>query len=78
MAIVTIDGKEIDNEATYWVVTNDYIANGGDQMSMFANPKEKIETKIKARDILIQSLTDMYKKDGIIDVKLDGRIYNEQ
>jgi len=75
---LTVDGKDIDNEATYWVVTNDYIANGGDQMSMFVNPKEKIETKIKARDILIQSLTDMYKKEGIIDVKLDGRIYNEQ
>jgi len=73
-----IGGKTVDPAASYWVVTNDYIANGGDQMSMFINPLEKIETKAKIRDVLIQSLNDMYKKDGIIDIKEDGRIYHEQ
>ena len=75
---LTVAGKEVDKNGTYWLVTNDYIANGGDQMSMFTNPLEKIETKLKIRDLLIESLANMYKKDGIIDVKLDGRIYNEQ
>lgn len=75
---LTISGKEIDKAASYWLVTNDYIASGGDQMSMFLNPLEKIETKLKIRDLLIQSMREMYRKDGIIDVKLDGRIYNEQ
>lgn len=75
---LTINGKNIDKAASYWLVTNDYIANGGDQMSMFLNPLEKIETKLKIRDLLIQSMREMYKKEGIIDVKLDGRIYNEQ
>jgi 2',3'-cyclic-nucleotide 2'-phosphodiesterase (5'-nucleotidase family) len=73
-----INNSNVDKSASYWIVTNDYIANGGDQMSMFLNPQQKIETKIKLRDLLIQTLRDMYKKDGIIDVKLDGRIYNEQ
>ena len=75
---LTIGGKTIDPAASYWVVTNDYIANGGDQMSMFITPLDKIETKAKIRDILIQSLSEMYKKNGVIDVKEDGRIYNEQ
>ena len=75
---LTIGGKPVDPVASYWVVTNDYIANGGDQMSMFITPLEKIDTKAKIRDILIQSLNDMYKKNGVIDVKEDGRIYNEQ
>jgi len=75
---LTIGGKSVDLAASYWVVTNDYIANGGDQMSMFVNPLEKIETKAKIRDILIQSLNEMYKKNGVIDVKEDGRIYHEQ
>jgi 2',3'-cyclic-nucleotide 2'-phosphodiesterase (5'-nucleotidase family) len=75
---LVIKGKNIDKDAAYWLVTNDYIANGGDQMNMFLNPMEKIETKLKIRDVLIQSLREMYKQDGIIDVKLDGRIYNEQ
>lgn len=75
---LTIGGKTVDPAASYWLVTNDYIANGGDQMSMFISPLEKIETKAKIRDILIQSLNEMYKKDGVIDVIEDGRIYHEQ
>ena len=73
-----IGGKEVDLNATYWLMTNDYIANGGDQMSMFLNPMDRINTKMKFRDLLIQALSDQYKKNGILDVKLDGRIYNEQ
>lgn len=75
---LTIDGKAIDTKAAYWLVTNDYIANGGDQMSMFINPLEKINTKAKIRDVLIQSLTETYKNSGVIDYIEDGRIYNEQ
>jgi 2',3'-cyclic-nucleotide 2'-phosphodiesterase (5'-nucleotidase family) len=73
-----IGGKTIDRTASYWVVTNDYIANGGDQMSMFSDPEMRIDTRMKIRDVLIQSLSERYKKNGIIDVKEDGRIYHEQ
>jgi 2',3'-cyclic-nucleotide 2'-phosphodiesterase (5'-nucleotidase family) len=75
---ITIDGKAIDAKTAYWLVTNDYIANGGDQMSMFINPLEKINTNAKIRDVLIQSLTETYKNSGVIDYNEDGRIYNEQ
>ena len=75
---LTAGEKPIDPSASYWLVTNDYIANGGDQMSMFSNPAERINTKMKIRDVLIKALGDRYKKDGIIDVKEDGRIFNEQ
>lgn len=70
--------KPFNKESSYWLVTNDYIANGGDQMSMFNNPEERINTGLKFRDVLIQVLSDDYKKNGIIDVKEDGRIFNEQ
>lgn len=70
--------KKIDPKAFYWLVTNDYVANGGDQMSMFVNPSERINTRLKIRDVLILALSDRYKRDGIIDVKEDGRIFNEQ
>ena len=74
---LTMGEKPIDPDAFYWLATNDYVANGGDQMEMFLNPVERINTRLKIRDILIQSLADRYKKDGIIDVKEDGRIFNE-
>jgi len=77
-ATLKIDGKDVEAGKIYWLVTNDYIANGGDQMSMFLNPAERINTKLKIRDVLIYALGARYKKDGIIDVKEDGRIYNEQ
>lgn len=76
--VIKINGKSVDPAASYWIVTNDYIANGGDQMSMFLSPIERIDSKLKLRDIIIQALSDRYKRDGVIDVKLDGRIYNEQ
>jgi 2',3'-cyclic-nucleotide 2'-phosphodiesterase (5'-nucleotidase family) len=74
---LTIHGKTVDLNASYWVVTSDYIANGGDQMSMFAN-SQRINTGMKIRDMLIQSMAERYKKQGLIDVKEDGRIFNEQ
>lgn len=77
-ATLKIGKKSVDPDSVYWLVTNDYIANGGDQMSMFSNPIERINTKLKIRDVLIQALSDRYKKDGIISVKEDGRIYHEQ
>lgn len=75
---LTSGGKTIDPTALYWLVTNDYIANGGDQMDMFSDAAERINTRLKIRDVLIQKLTDRYKKEGIIEVKEDGRIFNEQ
>jgi 2',3'-cyclic-nucleotide 2'-phosphodiesterase (5'-nucleotidase family) len=73
-----IGGKDVDPAASYWLVTNDYVANGGDQMNMFTAPFEKIETKMKIRNLLIHSISDRYKKSGTLDVKEDGRIYHEQ
>ncbi|HET6555981.1 MAG TPA: 5'-nucleotidase C-terminal domain-containing protein [Prolixibacteraceae bacterium] len=77
-AILTVRGKVIDPQASYWVVTSDYIANGGDQMSMFANARQRINTGTKIRDELIRALTVRYRESGIIDAKEDGRIYHEQ
>ena len=73
-----IGGQEIDPAKTYWMVTSDYIACGGDQMSMFLNPADMISTKLKLRDVLISGLKDRYKRDGIISIKEDGRIFNVQ
>lgn len=78
LGTLLIQGKMVNPEGLYWLVTNDYIANGGDQMSMFSDPLERINTRLKIRDVLIQTLSDRYKKNGILEVKEDGRIYHEQ
>jgi 2',3'-cyclic-nucleotide 2'-phosphodiesterase (5'-nucleotidase family) len=75
---LTLAGNSIDKNAVYWLVTNDYVANGGDQMSMFLNQLERIDTRLKLRDLIILKLGERYRKYGVIDVKEDGRIYHEQ
>ena len=51
------------------VITSDYLANGGDNMSFFKN-KEQKKVGIKLRDAII----DHCKKTDTINVKLDDRI----
>lgn len=74
---LTVNGKIVDPNALYWVVTNDYIANGGDQMSMLSGSFERVNTSMRIRDLFIDVLAERYKKSGAIDVKEDGRIYHE-
>lgn len=75
---LTIGGRPFNKNEDYWLVTNDYIAGGGDGMKMLANRKVFINTGLKLRDLVIESLEKDYKAGKRIDVKLDGRIYNEQ
>lgn len=78
VATLLIRGNLVDPSGSYWLVTNDYIASGGDQMGMFSDVADRINTNLKIRDVLIETLRERYKRDGMIDVKEDGRIYNEQ
>jgi len=75
---VMVSGKPLDSSTTYWLVTNDYVASGGDQMSMFINPVNAIYTRKKIRDIMIESLEKEFIIKGKIEVKEDGRIYHEK
>jgi 2',3'-cyclic-nucleotide 2'-phosphodiesterase (5'-nucleotidase family) len=73
-----IDGQVADDAATYWIVTNDYIANGGDQMTMLSNPVERINTGERIRNVIISGLREKYWKEGDLNIQEDRRIYYEQ
>ncbi|MEX2483215.1 MAG: 5'-nucleotidase C-terminal domain-containing protein [Brumimicrobium sp.] len=55
---------------TLYVVTTNYLANGGDKMSFLENPYEIVDTGIFLRDLLLDQVED---KDTIVPVK-DQRI----
>ena len=38
----------------FWVITSNYLFNGGDNMNFFQDAVETVETKILIRDVLIQ------------------------
>lgn len=70
---ILIQGKPLDLNKTYYVATNDYLANGGDSMTFFAKNIEKYDLNYKLRNVLI----DYFKEVDTIPVPRDVRITEE-
>ena len=73
---ITIGGKPLDTDGTYWLVTNDYIAAGGDEMEVFTQNKALLNTGKRIRDIIIAHLEELQKNGEVLNCKTDGRIAN--
>ncbi len=69
-----INEMPYQSEKTYWVLTSDYLAQGGDKMEFFKNPVEYVTTGIKIRDALMNYVKN---SPGVIQAKLDQRIIFE-
>jgi 2',3'-cyclic-nucleotide 2'-phosphodiesterase (5'-nucleotidase family) len=67
---ILIQGKPVDKEMTYYVVTNDYLANGGDNMNFFKKGIKTYDLDYKLRNILI----DYFKEVDTIPILKDVRI----
>ncbi|SDX53430.1 5'-nucleotidase [Lutibacter oricola] len=65
----TINNKKIDKTKTYFVLTSDYLQNGGDNMVFFKNPIKLHKLDYKVRNAII----DYLKETDTVKVKLDGR-----
>lgn len=71
---ITINGKPFDETKDYWVVTSDYLANGGDSYNFFKNAKERKIMNVLLRNVIINYCEDITKLGQTIKPKLDGRI----
>ena len=71
-----IGGKKLDTAQIYWLVTSDYIANGGDGSEILSKSIDRIDTGIKARDMFIQYFKRLGKEGKTVAAKTDGRIYD--
>jgi 2',3'-cyclic-nucleotide 2'-phosphodiesterase (5'-nucleotidase family) len=58
----------------YKVITSDYLANGGDNMSFFLNPIKCEKIGIKLRDVIMQYVIDEKKLGNSLNAELDKRI----
>jgi 2',3'-cyclic-nucleotide 2'-phosphodiesterase (5'-nucleotidase family) len=67
---ILIQGKPVNKEQTYYVATNDYLANGGDNMNFFKKGIQRYDLNYKLRNILI----DYFKEVDTIPVINDVRI----
>ncbi len=64
-----INGKPLENHQDYFVATNDYLLQGGDNMTFFTHASEVINLDYKIRNLLI----DYFKKHDTIAPVIDGR-----
>jgi 2',3'-cyclic-nucleotide 2'-phosphodiesterase (5'-nucleotidase family) len=71
---ITINGKAFDETKDYWVVTSDYLANGGDSYNFFKDAKERKIMNVLLRNMIINYCEDITKLEQTIKPKLDGRI----
>jgi len=71
---VMIQGKPFDRNKTYFVGTNDYLSNGGDNMNFFKKGTAKYDLDYKLRNILI----DYFKDVDTIPMPTDKRINVEK
>ena len=70
----TLDGKPIDKNNTYNVITLDYLADGNDNMNAFRNALSTNNTGITLRDIVIEYVREQTAEGKVISSQLDGRI----
>lgn len=71
-----IDGKPLDDSKIYWLATSDYLANGGDGNLILKGIPDRITSDVKIRDMFINHLRNLRRRDILIEAKNDGRIYN--
>jgi len=74
---ITIGGKGLDLKEEYWLVTNDYVANGGDGLVVLKDNRELVKSGVKIRDVIISHLEDKQDNNEMLSAQLDGRIRNE-
>ena len=70
---ILVQGKPIEKETIYYVGTNDYLADGGDNMTFFKKSIQKYDLEYKLRNILI----DYFKQVDTIPVLRDNKIVVE-
>lgn len=68
-----VQGNPIDDEKLYYVATNDYLYEGGDNMIFFSKAQDVTRLDYKIRNLLI----DYFKRKDTIDPEVDRRFIRQ-
>ncbi|GET33580.1 5'-nucleotidase [Prolixibacter bellariivorans] len=71
-----VDGAPLDNDKTYWMITSDYLADGGDGSKSLSKNLQRVNTGVKLRDMIIAHMRKLGDEGKMATAKLDGRIYH--
>lgn len=72
-----IGGKPLDDKKTYYIISIDYLINGGDGMSDFSKKTMEIDMNLKMRDAFLQYVRNQHSQNIPLTSKLDKRISYE-
>lgn len=64
-----INNKKFDTNRSYFVLTSDYLQSGGDNMTFFKNPIQRVSLEYKMRDAIV----DYFKSVDTLKSNLDKR-----
>ncbi|RUT73069.1 5'-nucleotidase C-terminal domain-containing protein [Ancylomarina longa] len=73
---ISIDGKPLQEDHIYYVISIDYLVNGGGGLTAFANRKTFRHLHQKLRNEIITYLLHKQEIGEHITAKLDGRLYH--
>lgn len=68
---ILVQGKPIDKDTIYYVATNDYLSNGGDNMNFFKKGIQKYDLDYKLRNVLIDYFIEVDTIPVIRDVRIN-------
>ncbi|RMH37309.1 MAG: bifunctional metallophosphatase/5'-nucleotidase [Nitrospirae bacterium] len=66
---VTVQGRPLNDDAVYTVVTDAFLAEGGDGYAMFAQAAKRLDHQTPMRDVLLRALAN-----GPLSGRVEGRI----
>ncbi|PRY87530.1 5'-nucleotidase-like protein [Mongoliibacter ruber] len=68
-----VNGKQVEDDKTYLLAVNDYMASGGDNMDFLIDAPRKEQTDIVLRDLLIERIKALTEKGEKISARIEGR-----
>lgn len=71
---IRITDSLLNHNAEYWVLTSDYLANGGDGFEILKKADKTIFTGLKVRDAIINELKETGLHNDTLKILKDGRI----
>lgn len=69
-----IQGKPIDRDAHYKLVTYDYLANGGDYVTFFDKPVARKDYTQLVRETLMEYVSNLTRQEKHVQAQFDGRV----
>lgn len=71
---IRVNGQPIKETEEYWVVTSDYLVEGGDGYSVFGESDTHLTTNLTIRDLIIERIESMTAQNQVVSPVMSVRI----